>query len=468
MDLREQLTVLRRRWVTVLLSLIFVVAGTALVSAVITPRYTASTELFFGVEGGTSVSDLNQGSSYTQQQMSSYVRVATSPLVLEPVIKSLGLPTTPDQLGKSVVATAPLNTVILEIDVTDENAARSAQIANALGTQVTRVADKLAPARSDGRNAVQVTVLAPASVPGSPSAPQIPLYLGIAAALGLVLGVVIALLRDALNSKIRSAREVRDVTDRPILGMIPTFADDATGPRVEGQSSVHVPWRFDPHSEAMRRLRANFQFIDLTTPTKTVLISSSVPDEGKTTTAINLGMALAEAGQRVLVVDADLHWPAVADCLGLESQPGLTSVLLGTTELSAALHTWQDTSLSVLTAGELPPTAGDLLGTKQMGDLMIRLTEQFDVVIVDSPPLLLVPDGLVLSKIVDGTIIVAGSGQIHRRQLASSLDALQTIDVAPIGIVLNRVKSRNLPSYGADAVRAPDWQLPRTAVRAGR
>ncbi|MCW2812545.1 MAG: polysaccharide biosynthesis tyrosine autokinase [Friedmanniella sp.] len=440
-DLRDYLTALRRGWVIALAIMLATVAVAATVTFTITPRYTATTRLFFGVQGGDSGSDLANGSAFAEKQMSSYAEVATSPLVLNQVISRLGLTVSAADLAEHVVADNAANTVILDVSVSDTNRELAATIANSIGTNLAAVASELSPERPDGSQAVRATVLTPASVPLVPSSPHILRNLAAAAVLGLLLGAGFVLARRALDTKVRSEADVAAITDSSILGVVPFDAGAPTHP---------VIMRDDPHgtrAEAVRRLRTNLQFVDVAENAKSIVITSSVPNEGKSTTAINLAVSLADAGSKVILVDADLRRPSVANYLGLEGRVGLTTVLIGNAELDDVVQTWQDSSLDLLPAGQIPPNPSELLGSKAMASLMAELCYRYDIVLFDSPPLLPVTDSAILGRLAGGTLVVVGADRIHRPQLRESLDSLTTAGVNVLGMVLNKVTRRELGYY---------------------
>lgn len=458
MDLREQLYVLRKRWLTVLLVLVLSVAAAGVGSSLVTRKFTASTQLFFGVRGGANITDLTQGSSYIQQQMASYVRVATSPLVLKPVIAQLGLTVRPADLAKHVMASAPMDTVILEVDVTDPDAEQAARIANAIAAEVVSVAGQLVPAESDSVQPVRATVLAEAEVPDDSSSPDLLLNLALALAIGLAAGVGVALLRDALNTRVRTEADVASLTSAAVLGQIPLEAtprNDALGVLGDVRGT---------RAEAVRRLRTNFQFVELARSAKTILVTSSIAGEGKTTTFLELGQSLAASGLRVVLVDADLRNPAVAGALGLGTTAGLSTVLVGQTSLGDdVLHRVDEGSFDVLPAGPVPPNPTELLGSQAMLALLNQLSARYDLVLLDSPPILPVSDALVLSQLVDGSMLVVDADRLSRRQLREALEALETLDVDLLGVVLNKVPRRSLSTYASPPMPLPDWHLPPSA-----
>lgn len=444
MELGDYLKALRHRWVAVVviaLATLAVMAGSMLLT---TPQYTSTTRIFFAVQGGESVADLAQGSNFAEQQMSSYQEVATSPLVLEPVAESLDLESDPNALADLLELTVPPETVVLEISATHEDAALARDLANAVGESLSVAVGGLSPDRPDGTEAVRATVLTEATLSTSPSSPNVVRNLALGTVLGLLLGAGFALLREVLDTRVRDEGDVAGVTDVGLLARVPK---DESGQK--NRVFIHQ----DPQSaraEAIRRLRTNLQFVDFTERSSSLVVTSSVKNEGKTTTAINLAISLADAGSRVILIDADLRKPSVARYLGLEGRAGLTTVLSGRANVEDVLQPWQDSGLAVLTSGQVPPNPSELLGSAGMSRLLATLETSFDMIVIDSPPLLPVTDAAVLSRVVGGVVVVAGADTIHKEQLNSSLESLESIDARVFGLVLNKVERSAHASYYED------------------
>ncbi|MFX4273864.1 polysaccharide biosynthesis tyrosine autokinase [Propionibacteriaceae bacterium Y1685] len=441
MEFREYLIIVRRRWVVALTTALLVMSSAALLTIVSTPKYTATTRLFFAVQGTESVTDLAQGSNFTEEQMGSYAEVVTSPLVLGPVTDKLGLGVTPEELAPSISTVVPANTVILDVSVTHADPRQATAIANAIGDEARKVVVGLSPEREGGGQAVKATILAPAQVPMAPSSPNVIRNLGMGLVLAVILGVAAALLRNALDTKIRSDHDLRSVTARPVLGAI--AFDDAvpTHPVMVADQPLSGP------SEAIRRLRTNLQFVESASESKAIVLTSSVPGEGKSTTSINLAVAMDAAGSRTLLIDADLRRPSVAEYLGMEGRAGLTSVLIGRADVSDVIQRWHDSDLHVLTSGPVPPNPSELLGSTAMTKLLRELSEVYDVILLDTPPLLAATDAAVLAKMCDGAVVVVGADRIRRGQLGDSLQTLETAGAPTLGVVLNKVARRDAPSY---------------------
>jgi succinoglycan biosynthesis transport protein ExoP len=437
-ELGEYLDILRRRWLSVLIIVLMTLALASAVTLAMPKKYTATTRLFIAV-AGVSATDLAQGSNFAEKQMASYAEVAASPLVLAPVISQLGLATTPKELAESIEATVPVRTVILEIAATDLDPTRAEQIANAIGEQLKKAAtDYLSPQKPE---AVQVTTIAPAEVSDGPSSPKVLQNLGLGLILGLLLGLGVAVLRHVLDTKIRNENDVRAVTGSPILGVVAYDQEVPTHPVILRDQPLAAP------SEAVRRLRTNLQFIDIAHRPRSIVVSSSIPAEGKTTMAINLAVALADTGARVILVDADLRRPSIAENLGIEGGVGLTTILIGRANVKDVVQPFGTTSMDVLPAGQIPPNPSELLGSVAMADLLEQLSTSYDMVLLDSPPLLPVTDAVVLSKLAGGALVVVGADRIHRPQLQQSLDSLETAGVHLFGIVMNKIARRDAAAY---------------------
>jgi tyrosine-protein kinase len=439
-ELSEYLDILRRRWLGVVIITLTTLALASAVTVALPKKYTATTRLFIAV-AGDSVTDLAQGSNFAEKQMSSYAEVATSPRVLAPVITQLGLKTTPKDLAESVEATVPVDTVILEIAATDRDPAQAAQIANAVGRELANAAADLSPQKLDGTEPVVATTIAEAEVPDKASFPKTLQNLGVGLILGLLLGLGVAVLRHVLDTKVRNENDVRALTDSPILGVVAYDQEVSSHPVILRDRPLAAP------SEAVRRLRTNLQFIDIGNRSKSIVISSSIPGEGKSTIAINLAVSLADAGARVILVDADLRRPSIAEYLGIEGGVGLTTVLIGRAEVADVVQPLGRTSLDLLPAGQIPPNPSELLGSTAMADLLEQLSTSYDMVLLDSPPLLPVTDAVVLSNLAGGALVVVGVDRIHRPQLQQSLGSLETAGAHLFGVVMNKIARREAAAY---------------------
>lgn len=455
-ELSDYIRVLRKSWLLIVVLAVVGAGVAAAYSLTKAPTYTASSQVFVSTQTSNNTSDLVQGQDYTQQRITSYAGLVTTPAVLQPVIVGLHLDVTPAQLAKQVSATAPLNTTLLQITATSTNPKQAADIANATAESVTTVVQSLETTDADQHQSpVKLTRVQDAVVPLSQSSPNIPLNIALGLIVGLILGVAAAVLRQALDTRIRTEQDVEAITSAPIVGGITYDPKSASRPLVVAEDP------FSNRAEAFRTLRTNLQFLNIgdeaegmpsTEGTadqprgRSFVMTSSLPQEGKSTTAANLALALASTSSNILVVEADLRRPKLAAYLGLESAAGLTDVLVGRVELSQVVQRWGTTNLYVLPAGRVPPNPSELLGSKRMAKLVEMLEGQFDYVLYDAPPLLPVTDAAVLSKVTDGSLVVVAAGKTHKNQLRAAVSLIEQVGSSVGGIIMTM-----LPSKGPDA-----------------
>lgn len=440
LDLRDYLRILRRNWLLIVAATLAGVLLGGAASILTTPTYTSETQLFVAIQNSGSAQELQQGNTFSQARVQSYVKTVDSPVVLQPVIDTLGLSVTAEQLAERVEASTDLNTVLINISVEDQSPVQSAAVAQAVADSLIRAIDKLERPTSGGTSPVSLSITKPATAPAGPSAPNTQINLAAGLAVGLALGILAGVLRTTLDNRVRGEVDLRRVTESPLLGGI-SFDSKATKRPLLTQALPQ-----SPRAESFRQLRTNLQFANVSGKAKTVLVTSSLPGEGKSTTAVNLAIAIGQAGQTVCLVDADLRRPMVGDYLGLDRNAGLTTALIGETDVNDVLQHWGQDNLYVLTSGQIPPNPSELLGSNEMGQLIRRLEQAFDTVIIDAPPLLPVTDAAVLSQHVGGVVVVVGSSKLKQQDLQKSLGALEMVGANLLGVVLNR-----LPAKGPDA-----------------
>jgi len=444
---------LRKRWI-VIVALTVIGAGVAYgVAQLATPLYRSTSSLFVSSESGNSTSDLLQGSTYSQNLVQSYTQLATMPAVLQPVIDQLGLDMTSTELGRSVTAQSPLDTVIIEITATDETPERATQIADAVALSLSNVASELSPKDALGQPSVSLRQVSTAAVPRFPFFPSTLLFVAAGAAMGFALAAVYALLRQLLNKRLRDADEVEGL-GAASLAAIPE----------DRNSSAGVVLLSAPHglvAEEYRRLRTNIEFSDIDNSVKVVLVTSGSPAEGKSTVAVNLALALGERTRRVLLIDGDLRLPSVAEYCRIDGSVGLTSVLRGSARAENAIQPWAD-KIDVLPSGMVPPNPNQLLASKAMAQFMTAMTKVYDFIVVDSSPLLPTVDALTLAQSADGVVVVARAHKTRRSDLSRVLESLHTVNAPVLGVATNRVKSSvksayyGEPSLPADVDEAPE------------
>ncbi len=289
-------------------------------------------------------------------------------------------------------------------------------------------------------------IVSAAAEPTSPIRPT-PARNGVLAlVVGLMLGVGLAFLRDHLDDTIKTKDDLQAATGVTVLGLIPAVSDwkDRETPQVVSLSEPR-----SAAAEAYRTLRTSVQFIGLENPVKVIQFTSPNASEGKTTTLANLAVALAGAGQRVVVVCCDLRRPRIHEFLGVTNDIGFTSVLLGEVPLSAALQGAPGASnVAVLASGPVPPNPSELLASHRTQELFGLLRAECDVLLVDTPPVLPVTDGLVVSRFVDATIVVGIANRTTRHEAQRAVELLQQVGGPVAGTVLNGADQTSVYGYG--------------------
>ncbi|WP_198597838.1 polysaccharide biosynthesis tyrosine autokinase [Blastococcus atacamensis] len=464
MELRVAVGRLRTYWWLPLLGALLGLVVGATVSATATPLYSAQTQLFVLTTDATTTTAAFQGSQFSQQRVTSYARLLRGEEVANRVIDDLGLDMTPQELAAEITAVAPADTVLIDVSVTDPSPELAQRIADSVGVQFKEFVEELETPSGAAVAPVKVTVTDAAELPEAPSSPNTVRNLALGVVLGLVLGAFAVLLRGYLDRSIKDPEQAGRLGRVPVIGAV--IRDDHLAERHffnrEGQSRA---------AEDYRQLRANLQFLNVDNPPRVIMVSSAMPSEGKTTAVINLGLALAEAGRKVALVDADLRRPRVTRYLGLVGGVGLTNVLAGTAGVADVIQPFADTGLSVIGAGPAPPNPSELLASKHMLSLLEELRVSHDYVLIDAPPLLPVADATGIAVIVDGVVLSVRYGQTRTDQLEQAAATLERVGARSLGLILNIVPPKAgvgaAYGYGSDyGESAPGAEsAPRTGRR---
>jgi len=286
--------------------------------------------------------------------------------------------------------------------------------------------------------------------PTGPIEPNIPRNLLFAAVLGLASGIGLAFLLEGLDNTVRTTEQAQLISGIASLGMIPLGSKSAReGPNpkrlviASSKEAVELVTQVRPQSqmaESYRALRTSLLLSNLGAPPCVIMVTSSLPQEGKTTTSINTAVVLAQKGVRVLLIDADLRRPSIHKTLGMGPHTGLSNVLTGSTTLEQAItKTAVLPNLFVLPAGTPPPNPAELLASSNMRDVLNQLREKFDHIVIDTPPSLSVTDAVVLSPRADAVVLVIRSGQTTKQALRRSREVLTQVNAKVVGVLLNAV-----------------------------
>ncbi|MFT4262360.1 MAG: polysaccharide biosynthesis tyrosine autokinase [Nocardioides sp.] len=459
MELADYLRVIRNHpWGVIAIAL--ATTAVALAWSFSQPKvYAADATGFVSIDSGAggNAALASVGDTLAKSRATSYVDVATSRPVAEDVIEALGLDTTPSALIGNISVSQPTDTVLIKITAKENSPEEAQALADAwvqaLSTEVAKLEN---PKADETAQVPSVKVFASAALPTSPVSPNPERDGALGLVVGLLLGFGYALIRSQVDRRLRSAEDIEKKFQVSVIGAIPVEKNLETGsdgalsfrPHDGPLGGAYSTHRSD---EAFRKLRTNLSYMDIDNPPRIILVTSSLPGDGKSTVSANLAVAIAASGQPVMLIDADLRRPIVARLMGLVEGAGLTDVLVGRAEIDDVLQEHADVpGLQVMAAGAIPPNPSELLASRTMRDLLRQLSERW-LIIVDAPPLLPVTDAAILSTACDGTIVVAGFGKTLDTELAEALANVRSVNGKVLGVVFNRVPRRLAPSryYGS-------------------
>lgn len=505
-DLRTYLQILRRRYYWVIAAVVLLGAAAGGYSVNQPKQYTASAQLLVQPTTGTLPSAGSQQvisptdvltelqlltaapvKEAVRQQLGSEPNVSASEVGQTDVIAVAATSKSPTLAAKianayanafvayqQTVTNAKLATA--EQQLQSQISAIDAQVASlsksvstspqvdALLVQETTLKEELATLQVSGAvSGGGVEVVTPAKAPTSPSSPKPVQDALIAAFVGLLLGIGIAFLIEHLDDAVYSKEEAgRLAGDAPVLGMIPRIGSwKRRGDVVLASTASHN----SSVAEAYRSLRTSLQFAGHDGNMKTILVTSPSPGEGKTATIANLGVVLAQADQRVVIVSCDLRRPRLGQFFERSESPGFTSVILGQTSLGDALQTVEGLgNLFFLGSGDVPPNPTELLASGAADEIFSELRQDFDIVLVDSPPLLPVTDAVILARGADATLLIIAAGETKRSQVEQAAEMLAQVDARRVGVVLNEVEVGGRygyrDSYGSYGSYVPPTRIP--------
>ncbi|MDN6555220.1 MAG: polysaccharide biosynthesis tyrosine autokinase [Acidipropionibacterium acidipropionici] len=470
---------LKKLWGVIVAMVLIGAVGAFAYASTLVPQFESASTLAFSAGQGSTSQELADGSTYVQTQMPTYAQLATSSAVLQPVIDDLDLVMSVQTLKESVQVTIPEHTLVLQIQVTSMSRDSAAAIANGIAQSLTRVIRQVAPKPAKGEGtAINVSLVDKAVAPNRPSSPNRLKDTMVGGGAGLVIGVFIVLVWTLLDTRIPSVQILKQLVDAPVLGAV-------SRTRAKGRL-----WTADDPSgqtaEEFRRVASALNYATFDKQTRSIIVTSAGPGEGKSAVSANLALTLAALGNRVLLIDADLRLPRVAATFDLVDVVGLTTVLVGNAPLHQATQQPVGNELDVLASGALPPNPAEFLTSERMHTLLTDAAGHYDFVIIDSPPVLSVADAGLLVPITDGALIVVDAKHTTRAALASAISSLEDAGGQIAGVVLNRARADadGAASYGqylapkrtsrrakpgSDVTRvspqAADQRSPRTARR---
>jgi capsular exopolysaccharide synthesis family protein len=483
LSLEQVLGVLRRRAPWILLCFVLVAGAAYGFSKHETKKYTATAALSFSNDPlSQQIAGLSSSSSSGVAQQASNIELLRLGDMAAKTATLLGQGLTAENVDESVSVAGLGETSVVDVSATATSPVLAAAIANTYATQfvseqqssnhryfesalahVTKQLAKLSPQQRVGQDGLDlqdraqtlrlltelnygnVQIAQEALTPASPSSPNTKKNTGLGAVLGLLLGLSLAFLLERLDRRIREPKDLEAIYRVPMLGIVPTSSALSTSARHKGAKTVALP---PAEAEAFSLIRAHLRFFNMDREVRTVVIASPAPGDGKSTLALHLAEAATRSGSRVLLLEADLRRPTLAQHLDIQPGPGLAGVLTGAVRMDEATQsvTWPASpedglhrrTLDVLPAGAvLPPNPGELLESHAMGSVLAQFTSAYDLVVIDTPPLTAVSDAFPLLTKVDGVIVVGWLGRSRRDDAEQLHHVLTGSGASLLGVIAN-------------------------------
>jgi polysaccharide biosynthesis transport protein len=409
-----------RYWWLILLTVVAGGVGGFVVYDHAVPMYKSTIRVIVATNASGSAIDEVTLQALAAQRATNFAHIAPTPPAVADAERQAGYPNE----AVSVTASANGTDPFITISVDGRHPARLQAIASAY---VDTLPGTVARLEAHPAVPVHLTVLSPAQRPSSPYSPNRNRDVGLGLAAGLIFGIAIALLREALNRTVRGSDELQQLTGLRLLGTVPRHAPKTRLPALTDPRG--------PRAEAYRQIRTTI--LNHETPLHTIAITSAAQGEGKTSVATNVAAVFSRAGHRVAIVDADLRRPQVGPFFDSNASVGLTQVLAGSATLDEAVNILENGRLAVLPSGRIPANPSEALGSVAMEQVLARLAAEYEYVFIDTPPALPVTDAMVIAPKVDGVVIVARLGRTSRQRIRHTTAAVDRVNATIIGIVAN-------------------------------
>ena len=443
MELLDYWRVARRNWFVLVASTLVGLGMAAAFSLTQPTVYSATSSAYVVAGTSESTGDALAGSALAKEKAEIYLPLVTSQQVATRIASDLSR-TSAQGIAASLTGSVVKDSVLFQVTATSSTAASANLLAEAAIRATAAEVEALETINPSGSatptTVIKVVPVEQAATPAVRVSPTVTRNLAIGAALGLMLGFVIAIIRRVVDRRVRTSTESEELAGVGTLGIIPAVAELARS-RLSANPG--------PAAEAMRLLRTNIRFVSVDHPPRSIVVTSANPDEGKSTIAAHLAFLLAESGQPTVLIDADLRRPSQAKFFDVDGAVGLTQVLARAVPLADALVTGPHPNLELLLAGRIPPNPSELVGSERMHSLIAELSATH-IVIIDAPPLLAVTDAGLLTVASDGALLVIKSGSTFKEQVALCRDTFDRVGGGLLGTVLNLVPKKDMGSalYG--------------------
>jgi tyrosine-protein kinase len=439
MELRRYLLVLRRSlWLLIAAPLVAALVAGA-VSYRMAPVYEAHVALLVRP---SQVLPVDTGvAAVTSDQISrTYAQLMVQRPLLEQVVNDLNISESPESLQHQITITPQPNTTIIDVAASSTNPALARDLANTLVNDFIsqiKTIQQQEQSQQNPRAEDNLVVVSPAITPTKPVSPDIPRNILLAAAAGLLLAIAVVVLREYLDQTVKSDDDLITRAQVVPIGHVGYFE----APRQKRGELVVLDPK-SPVAEAYRAIRTNLLFSTLDREVKTIVVTSAAPGEGKSRTAANMALALAQAGYRTVLVDADFRRPSQHKIFGRVRNIGLSNLMIQDIPEQELIHAFEDVpNLHFITSGPTPPNPSELLGSGRMRSVIASLRERYHYVVIDTPPVNAVTDAIVLAAAVDGVVLVAESNRTTYPSLVHAREAVERVGGQILGVVVNKLKA---------------------------
>lgn len=443
MELKEFFYIVRKRLFSILLITLTVTLATGVVSYfVIKPKYKVDISVIIGKTENkinSSAPTYNDVMMY-QTMVKTYSKLTKSRIVAENVINELNLKSMKvSDLLSMITVTQDIDTQFLTITVVSKDPEQAMNIANQFAKSLKKVSIKI--------NEVDIVKLIDeAQLPTIKDSPKPALNIAIACFLGIMISIGLVFLLEYLDNTIKTKEDVEKVVKLPVIGTI-TLNEIKDNANMQKKTAAIKKLK-SQISEQFRTLRTNIRFSSLGDEIKSIIVTSSLPGEGKSTVISNLALAMASSGKKVVIMDCDFRKPNIHKRFSLSNSKGLTNILVQDKKLEEIIIATDVTNLYVLTSGPIPPNPSELLGSNNMKTILNDLINIFDIVLIDTPPILTITDAQILSALSQGTIIVSSYGKTEKNELLSAKENIDKVGGKILGVVINKIPEKNNGQYG--------------------
>jgi polysaccharide biosynthesis transport protein len=433
MELKEYFEILMKRLkLIIVITLISTIASGLISVFLIDPTYKADISVIISqekAESAPSTQTYNDIMMY-QKMVKTYAEFAKSRMVGDRVIESLQLDMSVTALQGMLTVTPKGDTEFLTLSVKSKDPKLAQDIANQYARSLKFVSKEV-------KKVDNVQLLDEALLPTGKDSPRVSLNVAIAFFLGLMVSIGLVFLLEYLDNTVKTKEDIEKLSDIPVIGLLP-FDEVLAEGKIQGILTTYSNPKSNA-AEAYRTLRTNIQFSSLDKDIKTLVVTSTKPGEGKSTIISNMAITMAQSGKKVLLLDCDLRKPSIHKKFTLSNSKGLTNVLLKDKKFEDCINATDVDNLHVVTSGPVPPNPSELLGSNKFKLLLKHLSTIYDVVLIDTPPVLIVTDSQILSSICDGTVILTCHGETEKEALIEGKSLLQKVNSNILGVVLNKV-----------------------------